>query len=132
MKGAVTAFPAFSVGRTLGGTRRQSFTIESGALSQHPRPVSHLALARKVFDIELAALQAVRAQLDDSFSQAVEILVAALRDRSKIIVVGIGKSGNVGQKICATLTSTGSTCVVLSPVDALHRVLGIVNDGRNC
>ena len=91
--------------------------------------MSHLALARKVFDIELAALQAVRAQLDDSFSQAVEILVAALRDRSKIIVVGIGKSGNVGQKICATLTSTGSTCVVLSPVDALHGDLGIVNDG---
>ncbi len=91
--------------------------------------MSHLALARKVFDIELAALRAVRAQLDDAFSQAVELLVATLRSRGKIIVVGIGKSGNVGQKISATLTSTGSTSVVLNPVDALHGDLGIVNDG---
>src|SRR4051794_3584560 len=52
-----------------------------------------------------------------------------LRKRGKIIVVGIGKSGNVGQKIAATLTSTGSTSVLLNIVDALHGDLGIVNDG---
>jgi arabinose-5-phosphate isomerase len=91
--------------------------------------VSHLALARKVFDIELAALRAVRAQLDGAFDEAVELIVAALRARGKVIVVGIGKSGNVGQKISATLTSTGSTSVVLNPVDALHGDLGMVNDG---
>jgi arabinose-5-phosphate isomerase len=91
--------------------------------------VSHLALARKVFDIEMAALKAVRAHLDDSFDLAVELIVAALRARGKIIVVGIGKSGNVGQKIAATLTSTGSTSVVLNAVDALHGDLGLVNDG---
>ena len=89
----------------------------------------HLALARKVFDIELAALRAVRAQLDDAFSRATDLLVSTLRARGKIIVVGIGKSGNVGQKISATLTSTGSTSVVLNPVDAMHGDLGIVNDG---
>jgi arabinose-5-phosphate isomerase len=44
-------------------------------------------------------------------------------------VVGIGKSGNVGHKISATLTSTGSTSVMLNVVDALHGDLGIVNDG---
>jgi arabinose-5-phosphate isomerase len=90
---------------------------------------SHLTLARQVFDIELAALRAVRAQLDGAFSQAIDLLVSTLRARGKIIVVGIGKSGNVGQKISATLTSTGSTSVVLNPVDALHGDLGIVNDG---
>jgi arabinose-5-phosphate isomerase len=52
-----------------------------------------------------------------------------LRRRGKIVVVGIGKSGNVGRKIAATLTSTGSTSVVLNSVDALHGDLGIVNDG---
>ena len=52
-----------------------------------------------------------------------------LRKRGKIIVVGIGKSGNIGRKIAATLTSTGSTSVLLNPVDALHGDLGIVNDG---
>jgi arabinose-5-phosphate isomerase len=91
--------------------------------------VSHLARARKVFAIELAALKAVRAQLDGAFSETVDLLVATLRQRAKIVVVGIGKSGNVGQKIAATLTSTGSLSVVLNSVDALHGDLGIVNDG---
>jgi arabinose-5-phosphate isomerase len=97
--------------------------------SSHSRPVNHLAHARKVFAIELAALKAVRAQLDAAFSQVVELLASALRQRGKIIVVGIGKSGNVGHKIAATLTSTGSTSVVLHSVDALHGDLGLVNDG---
>ncbi len=91
--------------------------------------MNHLAQARKVFDIELAALKAVRAQLDGAFAQAVELIVETLRRRGKIIVVGIGKSGHVGHKISATLTSTGSTSVVLNSVDALHGDLGIVSDG---
>src|SRR5207237_4172956 len=95
----------------------------------HLERVSCLAQARKVFDVELAALKAVRAQLDRSFDQAVELIVSALRQRGKIVVLGIGKSGNIGQKISATLTSTGSTSVVLNSVDALHGDLGIVNDG---
>src|SRR5205814_3341493 len=49
--------------------------------------------------------------------------------RGKVIVLGIGKSGTIGQKIAATLTSTGSTSVVLNSVDALHGDLGVVNDG---
>jgi arabinose-5-phosphate isomerase len=91
--------------------------------------MSHLAKAREVFDIELAALKAVRAQLDKSFDRAVETVIAALKSRGKIVIVGIGKSGNVGAKIAATLTSTGSTAVVLNSVDALHGDVGIVNDG---
>ena len=91
--------------------------------------MNHLARAREVFDIEIAALKAVRARLDASFEQAVALVVTALGQRGKIVVIGIGKSGNVGQKIAATLTSTGSTAVVLDSVDALHGDLGIVNDG---
>jgi arabinose-5-phosphate isomerase len=90
--------------------------------------VSHLAKAREVFDIELAALKAVRALLDESFDRAIAIVVEALKQRGKIVIVGIGKSGNVGAKIAATLTSTGSTAVILNSVDALHGDLGIVND----
>jgi CBS domain-containing protein len=89
----------------------------------------HLARARAVFDLELAGLKAVRAQLDTAFERAVEVMVEALGQRRKIIVVGIGKSGHVGQKIAATLTSTGSTSVVLNSVDALHGDLGLVSDG---
>ncbi len=91
--------------------------------------MNHLARAREVFDIEVAALKQVRAQLDASFERAVELIVEALRGRGKIVLVGIGKSGNVGRKIAATLTSTGSTSVVLDSVDALHGDVGIVNDG---
>ena len=85
--------------------------------------------ARKVFDIELAALKAARAQLDESFDEAVDLIVATLRQRGKLVVVGIGKSGIIGHKIAATLTSTGSTSVALNSVDALHGDLGLVSDG---
>ena len=91
--------------------------------------MSHLARARNVFDIELAALRAVRAQLDDSFGSAVALVADTLQRRGKIVTIGIGKSGNIGRKIAATLTSTGSTSVVLNSVDALHGDIGIVNDG---
>lgn len=91
--------------------------------------MSHLARARAVFDIELAAVKAVRGLLDEAFEKAVEAVVQTLSNRGKIIIVGIGKSGNIGRKIAATLTSTGSTSVVLDSVDALHGDLGILNDG---
>ncbi len=91
--------------------------------------MSHLAKAREVFDIELAALKAVRALLDKAFDHAVETIVETLKQRGKIVIVGIGKSGNIGQKIAATLTSTGSTAVILNSVDALHGDVGIINDG---
>jgi arabinose-5-phosphate isomerase len=91
--------------------------------------MDHLARARRVFDLEIAALKAVRAQLDGTFAQAVERMVETLRRRGKIVVAGIGKSGNIGRKIAATLTSTGATSVVLDSVDAMHGDLGLVNDG---
>jgi arabinose-5-phosphate isomerase len=89
----------------------------------------HVAQARNVFDVEVAALKAVRARLDSTFADAVEAILASLNRQCKIIVVGIGKSGNVGAKIAATCTSTGATAVVLNSVDALHGDLGIVSDG---
>jgi arabinose-5-phosphate isomerase len=91
--------------------------------------VSYLARARQILAIELDALKFVRNQLDRSFDLAVQLAVETLRQRGKIVVLGIGKSGNIGQKIAATLTSTGSTSVVLNSVDALHGDLGIINDG---
>jgi len=91
--------------------------------------VSHLNEGRKVFDIELAALKQVRAQLDASFDRAIETIAETIKRRGKIVVAGIGKSGNVGRKIAATLTSTGSVSVALNSVDALHGDLGIVADG---
>jgi arabinose-5-phosphate isomerase len=91
--------------------------------------MKYLAKARDVFDVEIAALKAVVGQLDSSFDAAVDMIVDCLGKRGKLVVVGVGKSGNIGKKIAATLTSTGSTSVVLNPVDALHGDLGVVVDG---
>ena len=103
--------------------------LKSPAFAGKLLAVTHIAQARKVFDIELAALKVVRAQLDATFAAAVKTVLDALNRRGKIVVVGIGKSGNVGAKIAATCTSTGATAVLLNSVDALHGDLGIVNDG---
>ncbi len=105
------------------------FVIELPRFTIHPHRVSHLSKAREVFDIELAAIKTVRAQLDKSFDIAVSTITETINRRGKIVVVGIGKSGNIGAKIAATLTSTGSTSVVLNSVDALHGDLGLINDG---
>ncbi|MFM7101045.1 MAG: SIS domain-containing protein [Verrucomicrobiota bacterium] len=91
--------------------------------------MSHLARAREVFRLETAALQAVARRLDAAFDQAVDLAVATVKAGRKVVVVGIGKSGIIGRKIAATLSSTGSPAVVLDPVDALHGDLGVVGDG---
>ncbi len=89
-------------------------------------PLNH---ARQVLDIELAGLKAVRSQLDEQFTAAVNILKEALRRRNKLVVVGIGKSGNIGQKISATFNSTGATSVLLDTANALHGDIGLLEDG---
>ncbi|NQU12057.1 SIS domain-containing protein, partial [bacterium] len=91
--------------------------------------MNHLSRARAVFDIELDALRRTRAQLDRRFTAAVNLIVGALRSKGKVVVTGIGKSGNIGQKIAATLNSTGTTSVVLNAADALHGDLGVISDG---
>ena len=82
-----------------------------------------------MFRTEIEALGSVAAGLDDAFARAVQCLVEALGRRNKVVVAGVGKSGNIGRKIAATLSSTGAPAVVLDPVDALHGDLGVVHEG---
>ncbi len=91
--------------------------------------MDYLASARSVIEIETGALRRMSERLDPSFATAVEILQSTLNQRGKIIVVGIGKSGNIGHKIAATLNSTGASAVVLNSQDALHGDLGVLSDG---
>lgn len=88
-----------------------------------------LTLARRVFDIELAGLRAVRARLDDNFIHAVLALEETYVRRGKLVVVGIGKSGNIGRKIAATFNSTGATAVLLDALDAMHGDIGLLDYG---
>lgn len=78
---------------------------------------------RRVLALEAAAVARAGARLGDEFAAA----VALLRDcRGRVIVSGVGKSGLVGRKLAATLTSTGTPAMFLHPVDSLHGDLGIV------
>lgn len=84
---------------------------------------------RQVIEMEAEALKSMSASLGESFCAAVAMLKEVLESHGKVIVVGIGKSGNIGHKIAATLNSTGSTAVVLNSQNALHGDLGMVSDG---
>jgi arabinose-5-phosphate isomerase len=82
-----------------------------------------IAQGRRVVRLEREALQAVEDRLDAKFATAVELVAAA---KGRVIVSGSGKSGLIGRKIAATLTSTGTPATFLHPSDSLHGDLGIV------
>ncbi|MCX6966643.1 MAG: KpsF/GutQ family sugar-phosphate isomerase [Verrucomicrobia bacterium] len=88
-----------------------------------------VAQARRVFEIELAEVRRVADRLDASFGLAVETVLRSVESRGKIVVIGVGKSGHIGEKIAATLTSTGSPAVVLNSLNAMHGDLGVIADG---
>ncbi len=91
--------------------------------------MDYLERARRVFDIELQEAAAVCERLDEDFARAVDLIKNAVENRGKVVVLGVGKSGHIGEKIAATLTSTGSPAVVLNSLNALHGDLGVVADG---
>jgi arabinose-5-phosphate isomerase len=88
--------------------------------------MNYVNKAREVIDIELAGLQRLRESLDGGFTQAVDLILECLRKRGKILVTGVGKNAPIGQKIAATLTSTGCPAVFLHPSDAMHGDLGLM------
>lgn len=85
-----------------------------------------LDTARRVLRIEAQAIQDVMARLDGAFERAVELLFAC---KGRVAVTGMGKSGIVGRKISATLSSTGTPSFFLSPAEALHGDLGMLTPG---
>ena len=89
---------------------------------------------KKVLEIETQALSDCLSRLTQKEFQkqiegAVECMLKSLSKGGKIVVTGVGKSGKVGQKISATLSSTGSLSVFLHPTEGLHGDLGLVTSG---
>ncbi len=82
-----------------------------------------IELAQEVLNIEEQGLAAVRERIGEEFPMAVEALFTC---KTRVVVTGIGKSGLIGQKIVATLNSTGTSSYFLHPVEALHGDLGMV------
>jgi arabinose-5-phosphate isomerase len=81
---------------------------------------------RRVVRLEREALATVEERLDESFATAVTMIADA---SGRVIVAGVGKSGLIGRKIAATLTSTGTPALFLHPVESTHGDLGIVGSG---
>jgi arabinose-5-phosphate isomerase len=80
-----------------------------------------LAFAREVLRIEAQALERVRERLGDSIARAADLIY---RSSGSVIVTGMGKAGLVGQKLAATLASTGTRAFPLHPAEAVHGDLG--------
>ena len=85
-----------------------------------------MRLARATFDIEAQALVGLKARQGDSFGQACR---AMLECAGRVVVMGMGKSGHVGRKIAATLSSTGTPALFVHPGEASHGDLGMVAAG---
>lgn len=84
----------------------------------------HLRQAREVLSTEAAALVLVRDRLGESFCRAAALLFDLSSRGGSVIVTGMGKAGLVGQKIAATLASTGTRAHPLHPAEAMHGDLG--------
>ena len=83
-------------------------------------------IGKRVLKEEKKAIQDLISALDDSFNRAVELM---LNTQGKVIVTGMGKSGHIGQKIAATLASTGTPSFFLHPAEAIHGDLGMISKG---
>lgn len=88
--------------------------------------MDYLEKARRVIELEIAELARLTNRIGDSFSSVIGSLTEAVENQGKIVIVGVGKSGNIGQKMAATLNSTGAPATVLDCQDALHGDLGLV------
>lgn len=88
--------------------------------------MDYLARAQDVLETEIQALQQVKSQLGEGFTRAVDMILDRLEQGGKIVVTGVGKSLHIGQKLAATLASTGATSVTLNPTQALHGDLGML------
>jgi arabinose-5-phosphate isomerase len=87
---------------------------------------SHITTARRVIAEEAAALTALSDGLDDSFSRAVDLILAAT---GRVIVSGMGKSGHIARKIAATFASTGTPAHFVHPAEASHGDMGMLTRG---
>lgn len=82
-----------------------------------------IRLAQETFDIEAAAILGLKRRVGASFARVVQMMLDV---RGRIVVMGMGKSGHVGRKIAATLSSTGTPAIFVHPAEASHGDLGMI------
>jgi len=82
---------------------------------------------KKVFEIEIDELKKVRNKVDENFEKLVNMIFNL--GKNKVVITGIGKSGIIGEKIAATLASTGTSAIFVNAAEALHGDLGMISNG---
>ncbi|ADY55896.1 KpsF/GutQ family protein [Syntrophobotulus glycolicus DSM 8271] len=85
--------------------------------------MSKIEIAKRVFDAEISALQKIADNLDETFDRILDLI---LNCQGKIIIIGMGKSGHVGGKIAATMSSLGVPTIFVHPGEAMHGDLGMI------
>ena len=95
----------------------------SQPLPNQPKTSGPLALAREVLTIEAEAITGLIERIDDSFLDAVNLILAS---RGRVVVSGIGKSGHIARKIASTMASTGTPAYFVHPAEASHGDLGMI------
>ncbi|MDD5454500.1 MAG: KpsF/GutQ family sugar-phosphate isomerase [Candidatus Ratteibacteria bacterium] len=79
--------------------------------------------AKRVLEIEAKAIKNLLKSVDDNFTQAIDLILSC---KGRVIVTGVGKSGIIGKKISATLSSTGTPSFFLESAEAFHGDLGMI------
>ena len=85
---------------------------------------NYIASAKRTFKIESNAINGLASQIDTNFTQLCDSIIS---NKGKFIVMGVGKSGHIGQKISATLSSTGTGSIFIHPTEAAHGDMGLID-----
>ena len=86
--------------------------------------MDRLSEGKRVFDIEIAALEKTRDALDDTYLQILDLITKC---KGKVIITGMGKPGHIAAKLAATFASLGTPSFMLHPAEAMHGDLGMVS-----
>lgn len=89
-----------------------------------PSSLEFCQWGRQVIDTEISALQEITQYINDDFAKACQLVLAC---KGKVIVMGMGKSGHIANKIAATLASTGTPAFFVHPSEASHGDLGMIS-----
>tara|TARA_Y100001960_G_scaffold302575_1_gene353745 strand:+ start:73 stop:1053 length:981 start_codon:yes stop_codon:yes gene_type:complete len=93
-------------------------------LSTEENKFDYINIAKRVLDIESSAISELKSNLGKSFTDACELCINC---KGKIIVMGLGKSGHIADKIAATFASTGTPAFFIHPSEAIHGDLGMID-----
>ncbi|EDZ90625.1 KpsF/GutQ family sugar-phosphate isomerase [Francisella tularensis] len=87
---------------------------------------SHINNAVETFRLEIETLEKLKNSIDENFEKACEIILENNRDKGRVIITGMGKSGHIGKKMAATFASTGTPAFFVHPGEAGHGDFGMI------